>query len=73
MPFLYGTLSAETLEFEIFVLEFVFWLKEKAPELSWLTSSQFEVGGVAMPRIESMIQCKIYSYMQKLYELILFI
>ena len=52
MPFLYDTLlSVEFFTLEIFVLEFVFWLKEKAPELSWLTSSQFEVGGVAIPEI----------------------
>ena len=49
-PF-WSLFSAGSFEFEMFVLWFIFWLNENAPELSWLTSSQFEVGGVAMPEM----------------------
>ena len=36
-------------EFDKFVLELTACEKQNVPELSWLTSSQFEVGGVAIP------------------------
>lgn len=48
-PFCVIRLVTELLNFDMFVLEGIDWAKENVPELSWLTSSQLDVGGVAIP------------------------